>query len=265
MRRLTFCLALLAMLIAGTVGAYRIIEVPEVGARTITMVMGGVAAGAACDSCTGGLIFSIHFEADADVDTGSPCGCTSLGDTTATKSGTAAVVTGTDGYLDINDASEYVSYDISSFPTSGSFLMKIKKVSYDNGTRAINFYGDADSYLILATDSTDDLSLTHLGGGTSRAASCTNNSFTVGGTFYVVGRWTAADADPNISLYIYAVADESLLDSNENNFSLGTMATTPPTLAIGNMSASDAGDFDIYYVKVWDTYAGAPSSGFPAK
>lgn len=70
MKRLTFCLALLAMLIAGTVGAYRIIEVPEVGARTITMVMGGAAAVAsdACDSTSDSSLLCEDFGGSTSCD-----------------------------------------------------------------------------------------------------------------------------------------------------------------------------------------------------
>jgi len=222
------------------------------------MVGGGVGTAGGCDACTGGLIFSAYWETDSDITNGSPCGCGS--DTTGDLTGAASTVTGEDGYISTTNGEDYYTYGIT-FPASGSFLAKISMVTHATGTEFFKFYYDNNNYLSLAAPSTSDLKLDYHGNATSSAATLNSDELPAGTDRWAVGRWRTGSTNPSIALTIYSVDDESQVGTASTATDLTAMTSIPIYIYVGNHSAVN-GAVRIYKLKIWDTYDGAPSSGF---
>lgn len=143
MKQLTFCLALFALLIAGTIGAYRIIEVPEVGARTITMVMGGVAA-AGCSTPVIGSLYTEGFEGSENCVSGDSAYCENSEDWTtvsgspvynATLPLTLSGVTCSRGFqTDIDESLIFSRLDYGSTKSDAKLIVYLYLASSTAGT-----------------------------------------------------------------------------------------------------------------------------------
>lgn len=218
------------------------------------------------DTCNG-LVFSLHFEADEDVETGDPAGCADnvfFTDTDGDLTG-ANVVTASDGYLNVVNGQDYDQFDVTNHTTEGSVLMKIWHITYVEDTRFMDIYEDATNFFIIRMPSASDVEVFHRGTNISVIAETTNNQMTTGSTYYVVGRWEEGASAIGVRVEIYD-SGEVLLDSDNNTDDPSEWANEPGAtdLHIGNISA-DAGAYRMHYVKIYDTYGGAPTSGFPAK
>ena len=255
----------ICLLLFTVLSSARIIEVADAGItdklRAVIAAKNVPAPGGSCDSCTGGLIFSIHFEADADVTTGSPCGCVDgsyFTDTTGTLSN-ATVITGADGYLDVDGADHSDSFGINTFPTEASMLLKVTNTTYDQYGVIFRLRFDADNVVTIDTPSSNDIIFTWEGNTTVTSAPCTNGSFTTGSSYYLVARWDAdGEHTPDgVRCEIYDYPETTELDVGNNVTNLTAMATAPNTLIIGEGNTTI--DIRIHSVHIWDTYEGAPT------
>jgi len=208
-----------------------------------------------CDSCTGALVSSVHFNGTTDITNGTPCGCSTLGDTVVTLNGDATI---TGGYLNTVDGEDYSELDISDCPLDGSMLIAFEVPTYYANTRLVRLYYDATNNIGVYLPSTADIAISWRGTGVLTL----NDLYSTSTKYYLVVRWTNDDVDPNFYIELFNEAGTSL-GSATSNTNPSTMLSTPNKLQDGNVNAA-AGAVKIYFRKLYNTYAGAPSSSFPA-
>ena len=239
-------------------------------AASVMMMGGGATAAAACTSCTGGVIFAAYFSQDGDVTTGSPCGC-SAGDTTGTAADSCTI---TGGYLYSADNGKYYAWDVSSDDIfndqTGSILIEFRIVAetFTNGALLFDVTPQTNEDRVeIYTSGGDELSLVHEGANTpTTIATSGADNVLVNTQYYVVIRWTTANVDPNLKIEIYNGTTDALIDDASSNTNLTAFDTAAGAghFKVGNNSAANT-SINIYKIKVWDTYAGAPTSGFAAE
>lgn len=235
-------------------------------ARMSPAILGASGGAAACDSCTGGLVFAAYFEdASGDVTLGVPCGC-SAGDTTGTSNDSCTI---TGGYLYSADGGKYFAWDVSSGDIlndeAGSILIEFETASFAGG-ELFSGYVDANNRVDVHLYSTDEIQISHKGDSatTTTAQTAGTDNLMINTRYFVVARWTTADVDPDLSIVLYNSSGVEI-DSGSSNINLTAFAADKQLgasgLKIGNRLATDI-DAKIYKVKIWSTYDGAPTSGF---
>lgn len=233
----------------------------------IQAVVGSTSA-PSCTACTGGLIFAAYFEdASGNVTLGTPCGC-SVGDTTGAAADSCTI---TGGYADVADGGKYFAWDVSSTDifdwAAGSMLIEFVGVTAVTNSRLFSVVAEAAQNQLTIYSNTDEIFAMHEGADAGPTVVATSGASTVvyDGTthYYIVLRWDTADVDPNFFIGVYNGTTDALIDSDQSNGPLTAWDVEPGagTFHVGNDTAND-GAFKIYKVLVWDSYAGAPSSGF---
>lgn len=234
----------------------------SVEARQVTVLNSAVAVGG-CTPCTGGLVFAAYFEQDTDITNGDPCGCvdgTIFNDEVGTLNGDATIVTNGDGYVHLPGAEDWIEFDISNFDDSGSLLIKFHQVSHDSGTGLIKLFYDDDNHITVYFNASQDALPQWKGQTDVVAAALNGGNINTGTDYWMVVRWRTGASDPAIQAELYNVS-ETELESKSNNTNLTPMGTAPNKLQIGE-TGSDTGETKVYQLRIWDSYAGAPTSGF---
>lgn len=223
-----------------------------IGGGVTAVVPGG------CDSCTGTLLFSSHFEA-LDVTSGTPCGC-SVGDTTGTAS--SAAVINSDLYsdgansLDCPTSTDYLSYSISSgdifSQTAGTITFRLYITTFKNGAILFRNYIDADNRFQISLSGTDDATgrectILWRGNATSVSAATTAANMAVNTWYTVTGKYQST-GNPNLSIQIDATTAAT------SNTDPTAFVGTPATVVIGEAGGITGSDFHVDDLKITNAY-----------
>jgi len=234
-------------------------------ARMNPYIAGAGVSAVTCTSCTGGLLFAAYFEdASGDVTLGSPCGC-SVGDTTGAATDSCTI---TGGYLYSADTTKHWSWDVSSNdiikPTAGSILLKFRVETWVDQTELFAAYEDTNNRISIYLHIGDEVFVMHKGNSTEVAAQTSGtNTAVINTDYWLVVRWTTADVDPNLKIELYNGTTKALIDDGTSNTNCVDFANVlgAGDFKVGNRTTNN-GSVRIYSIKVWDTYAGAPTSSF---
>ncbi|MHA2254241.1 MAG: hypothetical protein ACXAD7_28090 [Candidatus Kariarchaeaceae archaeon] len=209
--------------------------------QAVVMILqtGTTTTAPACDTCSGNLVFTSHFENSDDITSGNPCGCTTGGDETWALSGTTYSATQkTDGSYSLyyNDSADTSLITHSGFDASvGSLVFDFYEVTE----------AQYDCMVWLEQNSSGDHATVYINGGTlvsyyngASYAACNCGS---GAWKTITFKWRTADVNPNTFV--------SCDTNNSNN--------SNPTDITGNFDeikgplANDADDGEYYIDNVW--------------
>jgi len=215
------------------------------------IVGGSSGAASSCDSCTGSLILSWHAE-DANIETGTPCGCNYNADKDFTFADSSAVSTtakgdGTYSYLR-SDNGDTATITISSASASQGY------VSFWVNTAAVAtnivyildlIYDGTNHFQIIQTSSNTLSAYYYYGASSSRAAS---TSALTAGSSYNCSAYYRSSGSP----YIHIECDGGITEGNQTN-SVSSMDGAPTSLVVGGGTNTTA-DAYIDMIKVYNVY-----------
>lgn len=207
------------------------------------------------DSCTSGLLLSMHFENDDTITNGTPAGC-SAGDTTLTKTNSTYT---TDNAQDGSYALLFDNTsDMAALTVSGRDIV-------DERTGRIDLYwycdntGDGYIWRSFVTGQTGDHIRLYVSSqefllryGTAGTGAIdvvtTDCNITAGTMYHIIGRWRQGATDPSMSIQCNAVAAVTI---NTNLFTDHT--ATFDAMQLGNADAEAArGKIDL--LKIYNTF-----------
>lgn len=222
------------------------------------------AAAPSNDSCTDHLIFSWHAE-DADLTTGTPAGCTALGDATATyNQGALSTTYATDGTKSFlrSDGYDYAEFtsNASFNEAEGTVEIDIRVTTFVATGLICRFYVDASNYVVMTMErnNTDmQFKLLYRGNATNQAASTPISSSMVPDTWYrVTAKWRTASS-PYLSVSAVEL-DASYQPTGTAHSATGTTALTSVVGDVNQIRWGDAGvsghGFYIDRMKIWDNW-----------
>lgn len=236
----------------------QVVRIPGPGGNTAT-----------ADSCTGNLLFSWHFE-DTTVTSGSPGGC-SVGDTTATATGTGTTLSATQfedgakaGYFpdaaDGGGTNRYYTFDVAAEDivknNQGTIDLWIYVTTFVNGGVVFDTAADGNNGIGLSETTASTINQFRIdvnAGGTFRHATTTfASNFLLNTWYHVIAKW---DHTAHSSNYIQICADTTTGTTNcgVTTTALGTWAGTLASEIWGNQG-SGATTFYIDNVKVYGTW-----------
>jgi len=228
-------------------------------------------ASGGCDSCTDGLVFAWYANDPTVGDTGyTPCGC-SVGDSEGTANDSVTIAgTAPNRYVDASDAGKYFAFDVgtggtSLFPDSGSVLIKFQIDTYNSQASIFTIYFDASNFLSLDIPSQNDIGFRWVGQTSGVTKNLLGGNAVIDTDFWIVFRWeTDSGVTPDgLAIELYSM-EEVEIESGTNQTNLTAMTVTPGDgdLRVGESTGTNEAALKIYEVHIYDTYAGAPTSGF---
>jgi len=210
----------------------------------------GAGEAATCDSCTGSLILSWHAE-DANVGTGTPCGCNYDADKDFTFAGSSGVSNsykgdGTYSYLR-SDNTQNATITISNASLSQGYVSFWLRSAHISTAEVVIFEMnyDATNYFRVYRDSSDHLIATYMYGGASRAAA---TSALTDDTDYNCSAYYNVGGNPTV----YVTCDGGITAGSQVN-SVSNMAGAPTSFIVGG-GAHTTADAYIDKVKVYNVY-----------
>ena len=217
------------------------------------------AAAPACDSCTGGLLFSWHCE-DVDVTAGTPCGCVaSGGDSTATANSTAAINndhTAYDGssHCDFPTAADNYYFTVASNdlinPAAGTIIFYTKIQTYGTGATLFYVYADATNNIKVTMLGTDEVRITYKGDNVAVSASTTAANLATNTWYKITAKWSVTGVGGK---YLYISVNDANAVDTASAITAFTAALGANSLKIGE-GDSVAADFAIDNVKIYDSW-----------
>lgn len=218
---------------------------------SVTTVGGGVpAAGGGGDSCTGGLLLSAHCE-NANVETGTPAGCSTNATKSFTFNDSMAVSTTqvSDGTYSFYKSSTS-SYQGASIPTdvsktAGTLVFDLYIAAHHSWGRVVQFHVDDNNYLRIEMGSeSGELYFLYKG---NTAQVFVNQTCSAGSWITVTAKYRTGATDPSLSLSCGGAA----ATTNDN---LTEIVGTPSTMMIGDTSGSWTHGFYIDKLKLYDSW-----------
>lgn len=210
----------------------------------------------ACDQCTGTLLFSWHAE-NADVTSGTPCGCSS-GDTIGTASSGATIdaVVYWDGThsVSIPTASDYYTFDAASIlsSTAGTFVTKFRVHTWAAGNNLLYANIDANNYLVIRLIGTDEIDTKWDGNSTAVQITTTDANISLDTWYTATVKWTTADVNPNLWMQICDTDNANCATAISSNTNLTAWVGTLSYIRFGDYSGA-GGVLNLDYIKIYNS------------
>ena len=150
------------------------------------------AGGGSCDTCTGTLLFSSHFENNDDITQGTPCGCNTNADITwALTNATYSSVQKSDGTYsllkDSNTDSAEITVDSPGSTHDGSMSFDVYVSTWANNEPLLSLYVNDNNYINVMTSTPDKVILYYK--GTNVAVSTAGVVLSTGAWHNIVASW----------------------------------------------------------------------------
>ena len=221
----------------------------------------------ACYDCSGTASFLWECNSTTVGDTGfSPCGCVSSGeDDIAASSGNVSIADGTCIFNDTSANGLDTYYfdngtDGLSDDTVGTVFIRFKITTWGNDDVSLfNIYEDADNYIQLRYDTSDELAGRHRGNATAVNVVTTDSPLSTGVEYIARFRWRTADLDPNLTVNVYLTSMEEQGSGASDNTNCTAFANQAGVsdFKIGNFSSNTGSNVTIYYVHTYGEWLDA--------
>ena len=213
------------------------------------------------ETCTGSLVLIAHFENSDTITTGTPAGCSALGDTTWALGGSAAytadAATGSGSYS-VNFPTDSSSADqavITTPDASGvwegsagrlDFYMKISALpAAERGVIAV--YSTSDNFVRTDLNADGELVVRHYA-TFARTLTTANCNMETGVWYHIIIKWREGTDDPSLS----ATCGENTETINDNLYSWS--GTDPANIDVGKHGGYSF-DGQVDYLRVYTTWA----------
>lgn len=216
-----------------------------------------------CDSCSGNRSLMAHFENNDDVTVGTPCGCSDGDTTVALTNATYGSTYYQDGAysLHIGGSGHYATWSNTSRAildeAAGTIKFWIRVSTWlSNGRIFYSAYNTSTDYLrirMVGTSNTDiEFDITYNDGTSTLTATTAALNGGLNTWYYLVGKYTQSDVDPNLGIYVYSDEGSTLLSSGTSNTNLAAWGGGPASVDLGSPGEAvyDIDKFEIS--KAWE-------------
>lgn len=213
------------------------------GSECVVVVGQAVSAGGGCDDCSGALVLGAHFENNADIEEGTPCGCSD--DTDKTWDGGSYNAESSDGSYSLvsTNSTTFYNIDLTNATTledegTATFDLYLTENAGWNWPVVLKLHNGADMIEVAITDS-NDLRLRHARDGWGEGNVDRDANLSLSTWYSVEVQWNVS-GDPN-TLSINVDGGTATTDSDTIYGSWGTNITD-----VGVAAGGDPDDVTFY-------------------